>query len=147
MSEAVALAGEGDEVSRPQDWAKAVSAAYFRALGATVAAAAEAAGVGERTLFRWETCSWWPDAHREAVERWHVDLSAASRAALLGAIKGGDGDLALKVQERLNPRLSAKELSVSRVQEMLAETVRILREELDEATASRVLARVRGVWR
>lgn len=146
MSEFLELAGDGDEVSRPHEWDKAVAAAYFRALGATQAAAAEAAGIGERTLARWETCSWWDEAMRQAVERWRTDLSAASRKSLLDAVKS-DGDLALKALERLDPRMSSKELTVGRVQEMLGETVRIIREELAPADAERVLARLKGVWR
>lgn len=146
MSEAIELADDGDAVTRPMNWDKAVSAAYFRALGLSQAAAAEAARVGERTIARWEGCSWWADATAEAIDRWHTDLSAASRKSLLDAVKD-DGDLALKVQERLNPRLSPKELNVARVQEALAETIRIIREELPEELAARVLGRVREVWR
>lgn len=146
MAEALELATGDDLVDEPKDWDKAVSAAYFRALGATQEAAAAAAGVGERTLWRWERCAWWPEAHREAVERWRLDLSAASRKSLLDAV-AKDGDLALKALERLDPRMSAKELTAGRVAEMLAETVRIIREELPPADADRVLARVRGVWR
>lgn len=147
MSEAlVEPTGDASAVEQPQDWDKAVSAAYFRALGATQAASAEAAGVSERTLRAWENSAWWPQATREAVERWHTDLSAASRKSLLDAVKT-DGDLALKVQERLNPRLSSKEITVARVQALLTETVRVIREELDEETATRVLQRVREVWR
>lgn len=149
MSEGVALevALDPDEVDGPADRDKAVSAAYLRSLGGTQEVAARGAGVGMRTLRRWESCSWWPEIQREALERWHGDLSAAARRQLLKAIKAGDGKLALDVLERTDPRLSKKEVPVARIQEMLGETVRIIREELDEATASRVLARVRAVWR
>lgn len=147
MSEAVELAEDGDEVTRPHDWDKAVAAAYIRAIGGTQAIAAASAGCGERTLARWERCSWWPEAHRQAVERWRGELSSASRASLLAAVKAGDGDLALKALERLDPRMSSKELTVGRVSEMLSETVRIVREELEAEAAERVLRRVREVWR
>lgn len=94
--------------AEPQDWDKAVSAAYFRALGASQEAAAKAAGVSERTLWAYEKASWWPRAHQEAVGRWHVKLTAASRKALLRAIRGGDGKTALDVLERVDPRLAKK---------------------------------------
>lgn len=138
--------GDSQAVQAPSDRDKAVSVAYFRALGATQEAAAEAAGVSERTVRAWEASPWWPDAHREAVERWRTDLSAASRKSLLDAVKS-DGDLALKALERLDPRMSTKEITLARVQQMLGETVRIIREELGEEDAARVLSRVRGVWR
>lgn len=145
-SAAVVLAELPDPIGRPQDWDKAVSAAYFRALGASQKVAARAAGCGERTLRDWEACSWWPDAHAEAVVRWRSDLTAEARRSLLRAIKR-DGKLALDVLERLDRTLARKELPVSRVQEMLGETIRAIRDELDEATAERVLARIRGIWR
>lgn len=142
----MAFADEPDPVGQPQDWDKVVAVAYFRALGASQSAAAQAAGVSERSVVNWEACSWWPEAHRQAVEKWRTDLSAASRKSLLDAVKS-DGDLALKALERLDPRMSAKELTVGRVQEMLGETVRIVREELAPADAERVLTRIKGVWR
>lgn len=48
------------------------------------------------------------------------------------------------LQHALGPE---KELTVATVQEMLGETVRIIREELPAAEAERVLGRIRGVWR
>lgn len=140
------VAEQADPIGRPLDWDKAVSAAYFRALGASQKVAARAAGCGERSIRDWESCSWWPDAVREAHERWRTNLGAEARRSLLRAVQR-DGDLALKALERLDPRMSAKELTVGRVQEMLGETVRILREELPPELADRVLARIRGVWR
>lgn len=143
----VVASGDSQVVDAPADWDKAVSAAYFRALGSSQAAAAEAAGVSERSLRAWEKSPWWPRAHAEAVDRWRVDLSAAARKSLLDAIKGGDGKLGLDVLERLDRTLAKKELPVNRVQEMLAETIKAIRDELDEATAERVLGRIRGIWR
>lgn len=149
MSDGTALvvASKPDTVAAPQNWDKAVSAAYFRALGASQEDAAKAAGIGERTLTRWEKAAWWPRAHAEAVARWHVDLGAAARKSLLDAIKAGDGKLGLDVLERLDRTLAKKELPVNRVQEMLSETIRAIREELPEADADRVLARIRPIWR
>lgn len=142
---AVVVAERVDPIGRPLDWDKAVSAAYFRALGASQKVAARAAGCGDRTIRDWEACSWWPDAVREAHERWRTNLGAEARRSLLRAVQR-DGDLALKALERLDPRMSLKELSVSRVREMLAETIRAIRDELPEAEAERVLARIRPIW-
>lgn len=100
------MAESTDTVAAPHDWDKAVSAAYLRALGHTQQEAATGAGVGERTLARWEGCDWWPEAVAEAVDRWMHDLTAASRHTLLKAVKGGAADKALAVLERTEARLS-----------------------------------------
>jgi hypothetical protein len=42
----------------------------MRMLGASQAEAATQAGVGERTLRRWEASYWWAAAQWEARERW-----------------------------------------------------------------------------
>lgn len=140
------VASTPDRRRPPKNWDKPVAAAYFRALGASQKVAARAAGVGERTLRDWESCSWWPEVQREALARWHVNIGAEARRSLLRAVKD-DGKLALDVLERLDPRLAKKELPVSRVQEMLTDTIRAIREELDEPAAERVLARIRPIWR
>lgn len=140
------VAVEVQTSGRPQDWDKAVSVAYFRALNATQKVAARAAGCGLRTVQLWEASDWWPQAQQEAIQRWRTNLSAESRRSLLRAVQK-DGDLALKALERLDPAMSAKELTLGRVQEMLGETIRAIREELDEAAAERVLARIRPIWR
>ena len=99
------LPDSGDPVQAPRDPDKAVSAALLRLLGASQADAAGAAGVGERTLRQWETCSWWPEILAEASRRWLDGLAAKARKGLEGAVQV-DGRLALNVLERLEPALA-----------------------------------------
>lgn len=83
----------GDEVGKPAGdwWDKAVSAAYLRLCGSTSAEAAAGAGIGERTMVRWEGCSWWQDAIREAERRW---LNHTRSRAMRTLHRGVDEDLA-----------------------------------------------------
>lgn len=132
--------GDASAVVKPQDWDKAISAAYFRALGASQKVAAEAAGVGERTLRAWESSSWWPEAKREAVARWHVKLTAASRRGLLKAVRAGDGKLALDVLERVDPGLAKK--SALPDDELMRELAQVV---VDEA-GPEIWARIETRW-
>ena len=86
-------------------WMKRVSAAYLRMLGATQIDAAKAVGRNARTIREWEAHETWPAAREAARRLWLVDLSDASRHALLQTIRGGNGDLALKVLERIDDEL------------------------------------------
>ena len=100
------MAERADIVEKPQDWDKAVSVAYLRLLGAPIRTAAKVAGVGERTLHRWERSPWWPDATAEANDRWFKNVTAAARRTLLKAIRAGRSDHALQILERVEPRLA-----------------------------------------
>lgn len=92
-------------VNRPQDWNKAVLAAFCWLRSEEIRASAETAGVGERTMQRWVKSHWWPDACREATGRWLDLLTFESMRTLMRAIAGGDADKALKVLERRLPEL------------------------------------------
>lgn len=100
------VAGYSDPVGKPRDWDKAVSASYLRMIGYSQVDAAAGAGVGERTLIRWEQCSWFEDARKEARDRWLNDLTAQSRATLFTAIEDGDAKRALEILERVDPTLA-----------------------------------------
>ena len=95
-----------DVVKKPQDWDKSVSAAYLRLLGLSQKKAAKGAGLGERTLARYELSEWWPDACREAVDRWMQQLEIEARTTVMVAVKNGDVGTAWKVLERLDRRLA-----------------------------------------
>ena len=73
---------------RPQDWDKAVSAAYLRLLGATQLDASFHTGMAERTIVAWEASPWWPMAEAEARMRWLKGGDALAMTGLLRAIKG-----------------------------------------------------------
>lgn len=98
------MADTGRTCKRPWSWDKAVSAAHLRATDHTQEEAAKLAGVGARTLARWEQSPWWPQAMAEALVRWRSGLLAASRKSLAAGVKN-DPDLALKIVERLDPEL------------------------------------------
>jgi len=78
----------------------------MRMLGATQAEAGRAVGRSERTIRLWESDPSWADARREAEERWLVDLTDASRRAVLDSIKAGNAQLAKEMLERLDERLA-----------------------------------------
>jgi len=93
-------------VTKPHNWDKAVSVAYLRLLGLSQKKAARGAGIGERTLARWELSEWWPEACREAVDRWMQQLEIEARTTVMAAIKEGDVVTAMKVLERIDKRLA-----------------------------------------
>jgi hypothetical protein len=90
----------------PRSFEKQVAAAYVRMLGATQKAAGAAVGRSERTLQAWEADTLtWERARAEARCRWLGELTDASRKTLLETIRAGDGDLAMKVLERVDGAL------------------------------------------
>jgi hypothetical protein len=85
---------------------KQILCAYLRMMGSTQEAAAKAVGRSERTIRLWEKQPTWPQVREVARKRWMSDLTDASRQALLASIRGGAGDLALKVLERVDSDLA-----------------------------------------
>ena len=100
------MAEKLDAVGKPRNWDKAVSVAYLRLIGQSQADAAKAAGLGERTLRRYELSEWWPDACAEAVERWMQQLAIDCRSTILAAVKDGDVQTSVKMLERIDGRLA-----------------------------------------
>lgn len=84
------LALEGDITLKPQNWDKAVSAAYLYTITDNLELAAKGAGVGARTLDRWKKSPWWYDACDEAAGRFIQAGRAETRRVLLAAIQDGD---------------------------------------------------------
>jgi len=105
------MAEKLDVVTKPHDWDKAVSVAYLRLLGLSQKKAAKGAGIGERTLARYELSEWWPEACREAVDRWMQQLEIEARSTVMQAVKEGDVATAWKVLERIDRRLAPPRLS------------------------------------
>ena len=105
------MAGLLSAVGKPRDWDKAISAAYLRLTGISQEKAAKAAGIGERTLQRWEVSAWWPDACLEASSKWLRGLVEVSQRTLFKAIDGGDANLAFKVTERRIPELAPPKIA------------------------------------
>jgi hypothetical protein len=76
-------------------------------LGATQKAAGAAVGRSERTVQAWEADTMrWTRAREEARRRWLGDLTDAARQTVLDTIRAGDGDLAMKVLERVDTDLA-----------------------------------------
>lgn len=100
------VAQSEDTVTKPQDWDKAVAAAYLRLIGNSQEVSAEGAGIGRRTLIRYEKADWWHEACEEAADRWLSHLVEESRRTLLAGIKGGNASLALSILERVDRRLT-----------------------------------------
>ena len=99
-------------VARPADWDKAVAAAYLRLIGQSQELSARGAGVGARTLKRWEASAFWPDACEEAADRWLSHATEKARRTFLRGIdsddhpKSADPRLALTFLERVDHRLA-----------------------------------------
>ncbi len=100
------LADKLDVILKPHNWDKAVSVAYLRLLGLSQKKAAKGAGIGERTLARYELSEWWPEACREAVDRWMQQLAIECRTTIMAAVKSGDVATAVKMLERIDKRLA-----------------------------------------
>lgn len=100
------MADSGENEQRPRDWEKALSVAYLRCLGQTQAVAAEAAGVGERTIQAWEASSWWHTAVAEANSRWLAGVSEKAKRALAISLDSNDAQSARWVLERLLPAMA-----------------------------------------
>lgn len=96
-----------ESTTRPRHWEKRVLTAYLRMMGMTQNQAGAAVGRSERTVRDWEAdTQTWPRAREEARRRWLGDLTDAARQTLLAAIRAGDGDLAMKVVERVDGDLA-----------------------------------------
>ncbi len=98
-------------VEKPRDWDKAISVAYLRLCKTPQTDAAKQAGVGVRTIRRWEKSEWWPEACFQASSRWLRGLVYVSQQTVFEAIKGGDAHLAFKVIERQIQQLAPPRLS------------------------------------
>ena len=72
-------------------------------LGATQAEAAEAAGVGARTIRDWKVTDWWPDYVERARSTIHDQVEAYALRAVLESVREGDAQSARWVLERLRP--------------------------------------------
>lgn len=92
---------------RPRHWEKRVGAAYFRMMGLTQEQAGKAVGRSIRSVCVWESeKETWQMAREEARQRWLGELTDAARVALLHTIQAGDGELSLRVLERIDPDLA-----------------------------------------
>jgi hypothetical protein len=97
----------GEAPRRPPYWERLVLYAYGRMTGSTQKDAAAAVGRKKRTAQDWEADKvLYAQAREEAKQRWLGELADASRQALLSTIRGGHGELALKVLERLDSELA-----------------------------------------
>jgi len=81
-SEVVEKVADSDEVKGPQDRDKAIAVAMLILRGESQGSAAEAAGVGKRTVERWVHCSWWPDITAEVADRYLSGLHDKAIAAI-----------------------------------------------------------------
>ena len=128
------LAHLPETVKRPQDWGKAVSAAYLWLVTDEVRASAEGAGIGDRTLHRWIHSEWWLQACAEAQDRWRNHVVVESRRTLMRSIKGGNVDKAMDVLKQFDPEFRPRPKEV-RVVGLLA-----FIQELPNDEVSRVMA-------
>lgn len=90
---------------KPKHWEKRISAAYLRMLGMTQKDAAKAVGRSERTIRLWEEHGSWKAARDEAADRWLLDITDASRRAVLQQLHASDGNMGLAILQRLDTRL------------------------------------------
>jgi hypothetical protein len=118
-------------VARPNDWDKAVAAAYLWLVLDQQKAAAKGAGVGERTIQRWVHSDWWPEACVAAKKRWLNHLTAEAQRTIMRAIRDKDDartawDVLQQFDDDFRPR--PKEIRVlgmlAFVEQLADETVR-----------------------
>ena len=88
-------------------WEKVVLACYLRMLGSSQKAAGAAVGRSERTIRVWEAdTETWAQACAEARQRWLGEVISLARRQLLKAMMNADGDLSLKLLERVDEALA-----------------------------------------
>jgi hypothetical protein len=96
-----------DGTPRPACWEKAVLAAYYRLLGGSQPQAAAAVGRSVRAVRYWEADkALWARATLAAKDRWLGEVTSLARRQLLKASAVADGELALKLLERLDDALA-----------------------------------------
>ena len=101
------LAAFDDGTPCPPFWEKCVLAAYYRLLGGSQKAASAAVGRNERTIRNWEAnTALWTRAVDAAKHRWLDEVTSLARRQLLKALMTAEGDLSLKILERLDPDLA-----------------------------------------
>jgi hypothetical protein len=96
-----------ESAAPPVFWEKLILAAYFRLLGSTQKQAGAAVGRSERTIRVWEADKpLWQRALAAAKDRWLGEVTSLARRQLLKAMVTADGDLSLKLLERLDEALA-----------------------------------------
>ena len=96
-----------DGVRIPVFWEKCVLAAYYRLLGSSQRVASTAIGRNERTIRNWEAnTALWMRATETAKTRWLGEVTSLARRQLLKAMTAADGELSLKLLERLDDALA-----------------------------------------
>jgi hypothetical protein len=101
------VAAFADGSPRPPFWEKAVLAAYYRLLGSSQPQAGAAVGRSQRTIRNWEADRvLWARASEEARQRWLGEVIAVARRRLLQTMMQAEGDLALKLLERVDAALA-----------------------------------------
>jgi hypothetical protein len=95
----------------PRYWEKRVLAAYLLMMGDTWEATCRKIGRSKMTLSYWKRdIVWWEKAKAEAEKRWLYDVKDAARRAVYSQLTvERDGDLGLKVLERLDPDFAPKQ--------------------------------------
>ena len=83
-----------------------VVAAYMAMMGHTQQEIGQTVHRTARTVYNWTKEPCWPTHRTETVDRWMKDVINASRKAILDQLRSGDGNLGLKILERVEPALS-----------------------------------------
>ena len=104
---ATACASPDAPHARPRYFERVVLYAFLRMMGHTQKHAAHAVQRSERRAQEWEENRvLYGEARAEARKRWLDEAVDAARKTLLESIRGGAGDLALKLLERVDPTLA-----------------------------------------
>jgi hypothetical protein len=93
----------------PRYWEKRVLAAYLLMMGETWDSTASKVGRSHTTIAVWKKGPyWWERAKAEAETRWLYDVKDVARQAVTRQLATGDGDLGVKILERLDEDFSPK---------------------------------------
>ena len=90
-----------DPVRTPQKMDVVVAACVLRMHGLTQAEAADKVGMSERSLRKYESCSWWPQVQEYAYDEELDATRIAARAAFHRLLKADDGPTVRFALERL----------------------------------------------
>lgn len=92
-----------------QQWEKQVLAAYLLLIGESWKSTAAKVGRSETTIANWKRNTvLWEQAKAEAERRWLYDMKDVARRAVYHQVREGDGDLGLKVLERLTEEFAPR---------------------------------------
>lgn len=127
---------------KPQDWNKAVLAAFLMMTIGKQKKAAKAVKVDVRTLRRWQKSEFWPEACAAANDRYLANLAAEARAAVFKDAKV-DGTLGLRVLQSIDPAFRdgmGSNVGIADVKRLLNDLAKCVVDRVQDNETKRLIA-------